>query len=83
MNHIVSSFGKCVRHLRQEQGWTQETLAEHADLSRSYLGELERGRVIPSLLTLNKLSHALGVSLTNLLAQTERIAQIPQSEPSN
>ncbi len=75
MNQIVSSFGTTVRQLRESQGWSQEVLAERADLNRSYIGELERGQAIPSLLTLKKISNALGVSLSNLLAHTERIAQ--------
>jgi transcriptional regulator with XRE-family HTH domain len=75
VNQIVGSFGTAVRHLREERGWSQEVLADHADLNRSYIGELERGQAIPSLLTLKKLSNALGVSLSNLLAHTERIEQ--------
>jgi transcriptional regulator with XRE-family HTH domain len=75
MNHIVSSFGTAIRHLREAQGWSQELLAERADLNRSYIGELERGQAIPSLLTLKKLSIAFGVSLSYLLSHAERIAQ--------
>lgn len=75
MNQIVNSFGTSVRQLREARAWSQERLAERADLNRSYIGELERGQAKPSLLTLNKLSLALGVSLRNLLAHTERIAQ--------
>lgn len=67
MNHLVSSFGTAVRQLREQQGWSQEGLAERADL--------ERGQAIPSLLTLKKLALALNLSLANLLAHTERIAQ--------
>lgn len=75
MTQIVSSFGIAVRQLREAQGWSQEMLAERANLNRSYIGELERGQAIPSLLTLQKLGLALGLSLANLLAYTERIAQ--------
>lgn len=75
MSQIVSSFGLTVRQLREQRGWSQEALAEHADLNRSYVGELERGQAIPSLLTLNKLALALNLSLTSLLATTERIEQ--------
>ena len=75
MNQIVSSFGTAVRHLREQRGWSQEALAEHSDLNRSYIGELERGQAIPSLLTLKKLSLAFGVSLSHLLSHAERIAQ--------
>jgi len=75
MTQIVSSFGITVRQLREAQGWSQEVLAERANLNRSYIGELERGQAIPSLLTLQKLGQAFGLSLSNLLAHTERIAQ--------
>jgi len=75
MNQIVSSFGTTVRQLREQRGWSQEVLAEYADLNRSYIGELERGKAIPSLLTLKKISLALGVSLSNLVGHAERIAQ--------
>ena len=75
MKQLVSSFGIAVRQLREKQGWSQEVLAERADLNRSYVGELERGQAIPSLLTLKKLSVALDMSLMNLLNHTEMIAQ--------
>ncbi|MFZ4626521.1 MAG: helix-turn-helix domain-containing protein [Rhodoferax sp.] len=75
MNHIVSSFGTTVRQLREQHGLSQEALAARAELNRSYLGELERGQAVPSLLTIHKLSIALGSSLSNLMAHAERIAQ--------
>ena len=75
MKQLVSSFGITVRQLREKQGWSQEALAERADLNRSYVGELERGQAIPSLLTLKKLALALDLSLTNLMAHAERIEQ--------
>jgi transcriptional regulator with XRE-family HTH domain len=75
MKQLVDSFGAAVRQLREKQGWSQEVLAERADLNRSYVGELERGQAIPSLLTLKKLSVALNLSLTSLLKQTEMIDQ--------
>jgi transcriptional regulator with XRE-family HTH domain len=71
MNELVSSFGISVRQLRERHGWSQEALAERADLNRSYVGELERGQAIPSLVTLEKLAEALDLSLTSLMAHTE------------
>ncbi|SMC27762.1 Helix-turn-helix [Andreprevotia lacus DSM 23236] len=64
-------FGRIVRHAREARAWSQEALAEHADLNRSYLGEIERGDVVPSLNTMAKLSHALGVKLSELVARCE------------
>jgi transcriptional regulator with XRE-family HTH domain len=74
--HCLSKhFGNAVRQFREAKGWSQEVLAERADLNRSYVGELERGQAIPSLLTLDKLALAFGVSMSHLMSQTERIAQ--------
>lgn len=76
MTQIVSSFGTTMRQLREAQGWSQEALAERANLNRSYIGELERGSAIASLLTLQKLSRAFGMSLADLLAHAEHIDQL-------
>ena len=75
MECLSKHFGATVRQFREHKGWSQEMLAEHADLNRSYVGELERGQAIASLLTLDKLATAFGISLSHLLSQTERIAQ--------
>jgi len=71
---LIDSFGAAVRHLREAQGWSQELLAEKADLNRSYLGEVERGKVIPSLATAAKLAAALEISLSRLLSHCEQQA---------
>ena len=64
-------FGSAVRHLREAQGWSQEHLATRAKLNRSYLGEVERGTVMPSLGTAEKLASALEVSLARLIDKCE------------
>jgi XRE family transcriptional regulator, regulator of sulfur utilization len=72
---LSERFGLALRRLRLAQGWSQERLAEAADLNRSYVGEVERGLAVPSLLTAEKLSTALGLSLSMLLAQCESVAE--------
>lgn len=74
MTELVRDFGLAVRHFREQQGWSQEALAERADLNRSYLGEVERGRAVPSLETAAKLASALEIPLSGLLARCERLA---------
>jgi transcriptional regulator with XRE-family HTH domain len=64
MNSLVRGFGIGVRQLREAQGWSQEQLAENSNLNRSYVGEIERGRVIASLLTVEKLALAPSALLT-------------------
>lgn len=71
MTELCNRFGLAVRQLREAQGWSQERLAEQADLNRSYLGEIERGGVTPSLVTVVKLALALEVKPSVLMARCE------------
>jgi len=73
MSDIVRAFGLAVRQVRLSRGWSQEALAAQAELNRSYVGEIERGQVVASIVTVQKLAHALGVSTPDLLAQTDAI----------
>lgn len=68
----VGRFGAVVRQLREGRGWSQERLAGEAELNRSYMGEVERGVVMPSLATAAKLAAALGVPLSRLLQHCEQ-----------
>jgi len=68
---MSSRFGPVIRRLRAERGWSQEHLAEQADLNRSYVGEIERGDAMPSLETADKLAQALGTRLSELIARYE------------
>jgi ribosome-binding protein aMBF1 (putative translation factor) len=73
---LVRSFGIGVRQLREAQGWSQEKLAENSNLNRSYIGEIERGRVIASLITVEKLALALKLAPSALLTRGEAITQM-------
>jgi transcriptional regulator with XRE-family HTH domain len=64
-------FGAAVRRLREQRGWSQERLANRAELNRSYMGEIERAAAMPSLATAAKLADALEVSLSELIARCE------------
>jgi ribosome-binding protein aMBF1 (putative translation factor) len=41
--------GAIIRRLREDRGWTKETLAERAEMNVSYLGFVERGDNVPTL----------------------------------
>jgi ribosome-binding protein aMBF1 (putative translation factor) len=71
MSKLNDRFSGIVRQMREAQGWSQELLAENADLNRSYVGEIERGIASPSLLTAEKLAQALGIKLSELVAHCE------------
>ena len=66
MEEMYLTFGKRVRHLREQQGITREGLCEEADVDVSFLSRLERGHVGISLATAARLADALGVTLPAL-----------------
>jgi len=68
---VGARFGRRVRELREARGWSQERLAGRAELNRSYMGEVERAAVMPSLATAAKLARALDIPLSTLLSQCE------------
>jgi transcriptional regulator with XRE-family HTH domain len=74
--NLEHRFGSAVRAVRAQRGWSQERLAEAADLNRSYLGEIERGLVSPSLATLEKLAAAFGLTASQLLSRCEQKAAV-------
>ncbi|WP_166653538.1 helix-turn-helix domain-containing protein [Paraburkholderia flava] len=74
MTMIVRDLGVTVRRLREARGWSQEQLAEHAALNRSYVGEIERGSVIASVVTVEKLARALDASIAALLCTAPSVA---------
>jgi len=62
MSDIRGEFGKRLRKLRLEKGWTQEELADKAGMHFTYVGQIERGVRNPSLVNLQKLAKALNIS---------------------
>ncbi len=73
---LCYSLGRRVAHLRKTKGMTQLDLSIETGLAQSYLCDLEGGRRNPSLETLERLSSALGVSLSTLL---EGVGSLEQS----
>ena len=65
---IVSRFGASVRDLRRRMGISQETLAERADLHRTYVAGIEGGVRNVTLKVVDKLAKALQVSPATLLS---------------
>jgi transcriptional regulator with XRE-family HTH domain len=58
--------GRRLRRLRRQRGWTQEALADRAQLSRVQVATIETDQADPRLSTLRKLARALKVSVGDL-----------------
>jgi len=64
---VRKRLGKNLRRLRQAKGWSQEAYAEEAGIHRTYVSDLERGARNPTIVVVEKLAVALGVSASSLL----------------
>lgn len=62
-----AALGFRIREFRNHYGLTQAELAESVGVSTQFIGNLERGRAIPSLDTLLSLCYALDFSPNDLL----------------
>ncbi|MDI6789246.1 MAG: helix-turn-helix transcriptional regulator [Thermodesulfobacteriota bacterium] len=60
-------FGKRIRTLRKQAGWSQEKLAAACDLHRTYVGAVERGERNVSLLNIVQFARALRVKPADLM----------------
>lgn len=65
---IKTRFGKAIRRRRRELDISQEKLSELSGLHRTYISSIERGERNPSLENIEKLAHALNISVSDLFA---------------
>ena len=72
MTTIQHRLGRAVRRLRAQADYSQESFAAAAGVHRTYMGLVERGRVAATIITLQKISDALGLKPSELLAEAER-----------
>lgn len=68
MSELAAAFGKRLRLLRTDRGWTQERLAERCGLHPTYIGLVERGERNPSLANVGRMAVGLGMTLDQLVS---------------
>lgn len=61
-------IGKNVARLRKEQNMTQEDLCGLAEIDRSYLSELENGKMNVTVKALVNIAKALNCDLSDLIS---------------
>jgi transcriptional regulator with XRE-family HTH domain len=64
MATICVKIGRRIRVLRTARGWTQAILADHAEIAREHLSELENGHKEIGAKTLERIAQALEVKLS-------------------
>lgn len=67
MDDIRARLAKNLRRLRKEKDLSQEQFAFEAQIHRTYISDLERGARNPTIIIVEKLAIALGVTASELL----------------
>ncbi len=65
--HIQIVFGRNMRRLRKQRGWSQMELAFEASMQRAYVGDVENGFRNISIRNIERIAQALGVNPVFLL----------------
>ena len=64
-------FGKNIKAYRNRRKWSQADLAESANISINFLGDIERGKKWPHPDTLSKLADALDIKVFELFMEDD------------
>jgi len=69
---LTESIASVVRSAREARGLSAAALAERSGVSRAMIAKVERAEAQPTAALLGRLSAALGLSLSELVARAER-----------
>lgn len=64
-------LGLRIKQVRTDKGMSQKDLAYEADLDRSYIASVENGQRNVSIVNIEKMAKALGVSLRTLFRHAD------------
>jgi len=68
---VKLKIGQRIKELRENTTMSQKDLAYAADLDRSYIASVENGQRNVSIVNIEKIATALGVTLTKFFNNTE------------
>ena len=68
---INKQIGIRIKNLRNQNGLTQQELADRTELTKGYISQLEHGSVSPSVTTLLDLIECLGTSPAEFFRETQ------------
>lgn len=76
---VRRTIGWNLRRLRVDRGLSQERLALEAEIDRSYVGRVERGKENVTVATLEAFARVLSVNVSELFAEVGREDARPPS----
>ncbi len=79
---MAESIGERIKILRTDQGMTLAELGEKANLSISYLSQIERDKTSPSLTTLETIAKSLNTGLRYLFESDSEAALVVRANKS-
>ncbi|MBQ8971421.1 MAG: cupin domain-containing protein, partial [Lachnospiraceae bacterium] len=68
---IEEQIGTKIRNLRNQNGLTQEELADRTELTKGFISQLERGLTAPSVTTLMDIVECLGTNLSDFFHEDD------------
>ncbi len=71
---LQETLGPALRKARTACGLSQEELAFTSEVHRTYISEIERSLKNPSLLTIERLTHAMNMKVSTLIKQAEAMS---------
>jgi len=69
---IKSTLGKNIKLVRTQRQYSQELLAEKADISITFLSNIERGLKYPKPAVLSQIAESLGVEVYELFKEKSK-----------
>lgn len=64
---LSKELGQRVKALREKRGWKQADLSAHTGLDRGHISEIENGKRMMNLLTLQTVAKGLDTTMASLL----------------
>ena len=74
MEHLNQLIGENLKRLRAEKALSLDAVAKLSGVSKSMLGQIERGEVNPTISTMWRIASGLKVSFTALVTRAEQLA---------
>ena len=77
---MVKDILATITEYRAERGWTEYQLAEHSGLPQSTISSWYRKNMVPTILSLEKICSAFGITLSQLFAEGDVPVSLTESQ---